>query len=305
MASERAFLTERPCAGIDEEQCAKLLMHEALDHECPLMSNLVGSQSTGQAATETGSATSAVTRAMAILEWIAGRERPVSLAEVMEACELPKSTVHRTLLSLERQRLLQREPDGKRYTVGPRLSAMALEVLRNSPQKGARHAILQGLVDEVGETCNFTMLDGNEVVYLDRVEAKWPLRLVLQPGSRVPLHCTASGKLFLSLMPLEQCKRLIARAPLKRYTDNTFTNPERLLKELERIRQEGIGTDDEEFLAGLIAVSVPVLDNRGRICATVAVHAPTVRMSLELARQHVPALRRAAAALSSLCFSSP
>ena len=250
------------------------------------------------AAPETGSALS---RALEVLELLATADRPRSLAELMEATGLPKSTLHRILVKLEHERVVQREPDCKRYATGPRLVAMAISSLRNSSRRGERHAILQALVDEVGETCNFTTLDGNEVVYLDRVEAQWPLRMVLQPGSRVPLHCTASGKLFLSLLPPRRRQRFLASAPLKRYTDNTITNPERLEHALETIRGQMVGTDDEEFIAGLSAISVPVLDPQGQVCAAVAVHAPTARMNIERARAHLPALRRAAAALAASC----
>ena len=241
---------------------------------------------------------STTARAFAVIECVAASADPLALPDLVGATGFPKSTVHRLLLLLESEGLLAREPDGKRYVAGPRLAALALAALRNSGNRAERRAVLQELVDEVGETCNFTMLDGDEVVYLDRVEARWPLRLMLAPGSHVPLHCTASGKLFLALMPTARRRRLLAAAPLKRLTDNTITDRNRLLRELERIRAENIGTDDEEFLAGLTAVAVPVFDARGRILATVAVHAPSSRMGIAKARTHVPALRRAAAKLA-------
>jgi DNA-binding IclR family transcriptional regulator len=243
-----------------------------------------------------GSSTTA--RAFALLECVAASAEPLALPDLVQATGFPKSTVHRLLLLLESEHLLAREPDGKRYTAGPRLATLSLAALKNPAHRAERHAVLQGLVDEVGETCNFTMLDGNEVVYLDRVEAHWPLRLMLAPGSHVPLHCTASGKLFLALMPAARRRRLLAAASLKRLTGKTITDKHRLLRELERIRFEKVGTDDEEFLVGLTAVAVPVVDSKQRILATVAVHAPTSRMSIETARTHVPALRRAAAKIA-------
>ena len=241
---------------------------------------------------------SVATRAFSVLERVAASAEPLALPDLVETTGFPKSTVHRLLQLLESERLLAREPDGKHYTAGPRLSTLALAALKNSANRAERHAVLRGLVEEIGETCNFTILDGDEIVYLDRVEAHWPLRLMLAPGSHVPLHCTASGKLFLALMPAPRRRRLLAAAPLKRLTRNTITDKDRLLHELERIRAEKIGTDNEEFLAGLTAVAVPVPDARQRILATVAVHAPTSRMSIAKARTHVPALRRAAAKLA-------
>lgn len=243
-----------------------------------------------------GTSTSA--RAFAVLECVVKSAEPLASPELLEATGFPKSTVHRLLMLLESEHLLAREPDGKRYSAGPRLAALSLAALKNPEHRAERHAVLQGLVDEVGETCNFTMLDGNEVVYLDRVEAHWPLRLMLAPGSHVPLHCTASGKLFLALMPAARRRRLLDAASLKRLTRNTITDKRRLLRELERIRSEKVGTDNGEFLVGLTAVAVPVLDTKQRILATVAVHAPTSRMSIENARRHVPELRRAAAKLA-------
>ncbi len=116
----------------------------------------------------------AALRAFAILETVARCDQPVSMTEVTAAVQLPKPTVYRLLALLEAARLVQREPASKRYSAGPRAVRFALDVSMSSATRGARHAILQRLVDEVGETCNFTVLDGAEVVYLDRVETARP-----------------------------------------------------------------------------------------------------------------------------------
>ena len=93
---------------------------------------------------------------------------------------------------------------------------------------------------------------------------------------------------------------LIRAAPLKRYSDRTITNPDKLAAELARIRAEEVGIDNQEFAAGMVAVAVPVRDKQGRAVAALAVHAPIVRLPLEAARRHLPALRKAAVALSAL-----
>lgn len=248
-----------------------------------------------QALPDSGSAT---LRAFAVLDAVVRAEKPPTLAEVMSAVQLPKPTVHRILSLLEGANLLQREPDGKRFGPGPRLAALAIDTLASGFLKAPRHAVLQSLVEEIGETCNVTMLDGSEVVYLDRVETAWPLRMHLNPGSRVPLHCTASGKLFLSQMPRSLRQRLLANSVLKRYTPNTLVEPDALEAELDRCRAENVGTDNEEFLAGMICVAVPVPGPEGRSCAAVAVHAPVARMTIDVALGHLPALRRAAERLA-------
>jgi DNA-binding IclR family transcriptional regulator len=240
----------------------------------------------------------AALRAFAILEAVAGADRPVSMTDVVEAVRLPKPTVYRLLALLEEALLVQREPSSKRYSIGPRASRFALDALANSATRGARHAILQRLVDDIGETCNFTILDGAEVVYLDRVETAWPLRMNLQSGSRVPLHCSASGKLLLAHQPRAARDRLLERLPLERFTDNTITSRAVLERELARIRTAGCATDNEEYITGLACVAVPVRIARGRVAAAVAVHAPVSRLPLDEALKHLPDLERAADALA-------
>jgi IclR family acetate operon transcriptional repressor len=247
--------------------------------------------------------TAAALRAFAILETVARAERPVSMTDVMEAVHLPKPTVFRMLSLLEEALLVQREPASKRYSAGPRATRFGLDVLMSSATRGARHSILQRLVDEVGETCNFTMLDGAEVVYLDRVETAWPLRINLQTGSRVPLHCSASGKLLLAYMPKGARERLLLRLTLTKFTSNTIATSAKLERELERIRANGYATDNEEYIAGLACVAVPMRITRGRVAAAVAVHAPLSRMPLAVALRHLPALQRAASLLAETLFT--
>ena len=168
-----------------------------------------------------------------------------------------------------------------------------------------RHAILSHLVEEIGETVNFTMLDGNEAVYLDRVETSAIVRLHMKIGSRVPLHCTASGKLFLAHLPQDAVRRVLRSVPLRRYTDRTITGVDALERELVKIRASGIGTDSGEFLDGSVCLAVPVVDPRGRVCAAVAVHGPAPRMTLRKGYTFLPAMRRAAASIAATLVPAP
>jgi IclR family transcriptional regulator, acetate operon repressor len=242
---------------------------------------------------------SATLRAFALLELIAGAPTSPSLEDLTRASGLPKPSVYRIVRLLMRGGLVDREMHEKRYVIGSRMSALSLIVQMRSPQRRLRRAILARLVDEIGETCNLTMIDGNEVVYLDRVETSANVRLHMRLGSRVPLHCTASGKLLLSDLPIEQVRRLIGPGPLKRYTERTIVSVPALLRELAKVRASGIGTDNREYLTDSVCLAVPVTDPRGRICAAVAVHGPAPRMTLRKGHGFVPALKRAAAAIAA------
>jgi IclR family acetate operon transcriptional repressor len=241
----------------------------------------------------------ATLRAVSVLEAVVAAERPAGLAELAPNVRLPKPTLYRMLAMLEAAGLVMREPGARRYAPGPRLATLGRNVMLNGAVRTARRAILSRLVEEIGETCNFTMLDGAEVIYVDRVEAAWPLRMSLASGSKVPLHCTASGKLLLAMLPKAARDRVTGELALARYTETTITDRKRLEGELARIRAARYAVDNQEYHAGLVCVAVPVIDERRRACAALAVQAPVSRMPLERALGHLPELRRAAAAMAA------
>ncbi len=240
-------------------------------------------------------------RLLALLEVATAEDRSFTLQSLAEETGTPKPTLHRMLQQLESAGWLQREGDGRHYGTGVRLRRLAEQLLLNDSAHGARHAVLRRLVEQLGESCNLTSLSGGEVVYLDRVETAAPLRFYLHPGSRVPAHCSASGKLFLAQMPPAQRRRLLGHAPLEAYTPRTLTDLDELEAELRQVRRDGFALDNEEFLPGLLcaAVLVPASDGRrSNLC--VAVQAPVIRLTADKALQLVPALQRAAEALAAI-----
>lgn len=238
-------------------------------------------------------------KAVAILETMATAKRPLSVSEIGVLLGLPKPTAHRIARMLENEGLLQREPGSRRLVPGARLVRLGVELVAASMQRAPRHAILEALSQQVGETCNFGVMAGSHVLYIDRVEAVWPFGLRFEPGSRVPLHCTSMGKLFLSLIPPRKRAVLLESLELQPYTDNTITDIARLEDELEKIKRAGVSVDDQEFLAGVICIAVPVRGPSGQTVGAIAVSAPFARMPVEKAIQHVPLMQTAAARLSN------
>jgi DNA-binding IclR family transcriptional regulator len=226
---------------------------------------------------------------------------PATLAELAASIGVPKPTMHRWLSSLEAAGFLQRTLDGRRFEFAPRSSRLAFSILGNRPGGTLRHEILQRVVQEVGEACNLTVLDGTQVTYLDRVEAEWLLRISFQQGSKVPAYCSASGKLFLALMRPAKRDLLLRLMPLERLTENTITKKTELLKELTEIRRDKYALDREEFLSGLVCLAVPISQQKAqsRTCvAALAIQAPVTRMSHLDILTKLPVLQRAADALA-------
>jgi len=237
----------------------------------------------------------ATARTFAILDLVAHSLVAVEVASVIETLSLPKATAYRLVDGLVSSGYLAREPARKRLTVGSRLTDLAFGTMRASMRDAGRHALLRRLAHQVNETCNIGVILNGEIVYLDRVEAEhWPLRLHFGTGSRVPLHCSAIGKLHLALLPARRRQRLLASLELRSFTDGTITERALLETELKQIRKEQVSFDREEYLAGVVCVAVPVVGSHGEMLAAIAIQAPEARMNVRMAHEHLPALRGAA-----------
>lgn len=243
---------------------------------------------------------SSAERSLRLLARLAEEGRALSLADLAAYLALPKGTAHRLCMQLLETGFIARDVNERDFIVGPALRKLSFDTLNHGTVRGLRHQVLSELVAQIGETCNITTLDGASVLYLDRVEAPWPWRLTLAVGEHVPLHCTASGKLFLALLPHKQRDLLISELNLTAMTEATITSKTELLQECARVAAAGYALDRQEFIHGLLAIAVPVCDEHGQIRATLAVHAPVSRLTPEQAVERLPALQDAARRLSRL-----
>lgn len=243
---------------------------------------------------DSNNSSSATLRALRVLEIVAESEKPLTATEINQCLNLPKPTIHRICLMLEREGYLQNEIDSKGLFAGTRLSKIAMNIFSNNSNfKDERHSILKSLSNNIGETCNICIPNGMEMIYYDRVETHWPFRLQMGINDRVPAYCTASGKLFLALLPSAKRNRIIANLEMEKLTDNTILDPEKLKQELKQIRKTEIGIDNEEFMKGMIAISVPMKTSEGKYVGSLTVHAPKARLSLDQAMEKVPLMQEA------------
>jgi DNA-binding IclR family transcriptional regulator len=244
--------------------------------------------------------TSSTLKAFAVLEVLVRTGRAVTLSELIQATELPKPTLHRTLALFEEAGILAREAGGRAYIIGERLSRFGLEVLRNDGGATERRTVLRRLASEIGESCNLAVLQRGALTYLDRIEVEWPLRLQIPVGGvSIPPHCCASGKLLLAFRPLAERDRLLALMALQRFTERTITDRQMLAAEFDRIVRAGYAVDNEEYVLGVACVAVPVRNSHGQVIAAVAVQGATARLPLTRAIEFAPCLHTAAADIGS------
>lgn len=239
-------------------------------------------------------------RLLYLMEEVARMGTPVSASHLGAALGLPKPTVHRLLHTAETEGFLQRDVDGKSYGPGVRMRRLSTNTLSSQRIRTERLRILRKLAEDVGETCNLAAPGRDGMVYLDRVETHWPLRIQLPIGTQVPFYCTASGKMYLSSLRQDKLERLLHTLDLDARTQWTLSNADDLKEELALTRGRGFSTDNQEFMEGMLALAVPICDDQRRLLSTLSIHVPNQRLDLESLLQHLPRLREAKVQLEEL-----
>ncbi len=239
-------------------------------------------------------------RLLKILDAFAVRSAPATVGEITSQIGWPKQSIYRLIHTLVDEGYI--EQHGRHYMPSKKLATMANGLLQFVPPLQSRNQILQQLSILSGETVNFVMPAHDGMDYIDRVDTNWPFRIQLPIGSRVPFHCTASGKTYLAHIRKTQRLKLLDNLALKTHTTKTCTCPQRLESQLRQVRKNGYAIDDEELFDNMFAIAVPVLDNSGRYYAAVAIHGPKQRFSTKQALTMIDDMSRAATRISALTF---
>ncbi|MDG2339973.1 MAG: IclR family transcriptional regulator [Paracoccaceae bacterium] len=241
-------------------------------------------------------------RTLLILEVFANSDRAMSAQDVFEKIDLPYQTVHRLLASLETEGFLSREANDKRFRPTRRLRQIGSGLLHVSEFYVTRHQILRDISRQTGETVNFVVPQENGMNYLDRVETAWAFRVQLPRGSNVPFHCTASGKTFMASLSKTPRAKFVSGLKLDPLTANTITDRTKLLEELAITKKRGYSIDNEEFMEGMVAIAVPIVDDKGRFVAALATHGPISRLPVEKLVQFQTVLADGAITISKAMF---
>ena len=243
-------------------------------------------------------------RCLLILEILGRTDRAMTATEINEHLGLPKQSIHRLCTTLEEEGFITRAGSSMRYHAARRLRELGAGLLAHSNRHVIRHQILENVARTVGETVNFAVPQADGMNYTDRVETDWAFRVQLPIGSRVPFHCTASGKTFLASLPEAQCKTLIATLDLTQKTDATHTTKKSLMAEIEKNKKQGYALDREEFISEMVAIAVPIYSKEEHYIGAVSFHGPTQRISIEKALSELPCLQQASQLLSNALFET-
>ncbi len=240
----------------------------------------------------------AVERAMQILTAFDGEHEDRGVSEIAQATGLHKATTHRIMMTLLNTGFLERAADGERFRLGIRVVELGLGALRGLDLRRAAFPYMQQLVERFDETCDLGVFDRGMVLYVEVVHSRHSLTIAARVGRRLPAYCTASGRVFLAFLPPEVVEPVLSE-PLMPCTEKTTTSLAQLRGELEATRQRGYAIDDEEFEAGIRAVSAPIRDMDGNVIAALSVPGPVTRMPPERTEEIVDALLAACDAISA------
>lgn len=209
-----------------------------------------------------------------------------------------KSTVLRLLSTLESHGLVQQDAQTKRYSLGLKVLQLASEALSNIDIRGAAQDVLYELNDLTGETVHLGIYDEPQVVYIDKRESTFPIRMYSRVGARAECYCTGVGKAIIAFLTDVELERYQRKVHFTQYTPNTITSLAALREEVQRIRARGYALDEQEHEEGVRCVAAPVFEFQGRVAGAVSVAAPAFRKSAEEIEALAPVLVEAAGRIS-------
>jgi IclR family acetate operon transcriptional repressor len=234
-----------------------------------------------------------IERAFGLLETMADQGGMMGLSQLATASGLPLPTIHRLVRTLVDLGYLRQEPS-RQYVLGPKLIKLGESSAHMLSVRARPH--LARLVDELGESANMAMFDGDQIVYVAQVPSRHSMRMFTEVGRRVLPHCTAVGKVLLAGMTPERTRDLLQRTGMPRYTEHTITDPDEFARQLAAAARNGYAMDDGEQELGVRCVAVAVPDAPAALA--ISVSGPVGRMSEQLVERAVPLLAEVSRSLS-------
>jgi PcaR/PcaU/PobR family beta-ketoadipate pathway transcriptional regulator len=224
----------------------------------------------------------AIARGLKVLSALTESESELTLTQLSQRLGSSKSTMQRLTYTLQRLGYLDRNPETKKFRFGPKALTFAFSVIRGFDLRKAARPYLERVSREIGETVNLAILDGPEIVYVERIKTEQILNINLHVGSRLPAYCTSMGKAMLAFLPENQLENILGETEFQKQTPSTVVSKETLRQELALVRKRGFATNNEELSLGLRSVSAPIRNFTGEVVAAVNISVPSIRISKDV-----------------------
>lgn len=220
-------------------------------------------------------------RALKIIDLLAHSGKPMGVTEIGKLIGVHKSTAYRLVSTLRQFGYVDQDEETEKYFLGLKPLELSSIINERLDIKDVIHPYLEDLADKTSETVHLAVREGDEIVYIDKVESKHTIRMYSRIGARAPLYCTALGKCLLAFGPEELIKKWISKDNLPQRTPNTIKTGKELAEELERVRSQGYALDREEFEPGIRCVGVPIINRKGKAISAISISIPAFRLTEE------------------------
>jgi IclR family KDG regulon transcriptional repressor len=230
----------------------------------------------------------------------------LSIGEISERLSMDKGTVHRIVNTIKEAGYVIQNQDNKKYANSIKLLAMGNRVLeRTGIQKIAR-PYMKNIWDKTGETVNVGMMVDGNIIYIDKIESKSPIKVGQGIGTKVPIHCTGMGKVILAFTPEPEKNNILNNLNLERYTPHTFVSKNEFEENINEIMNNGYAIDDEEYVVGLICIAAPIFNHYNIPIAAISISCPKYRFKEDHHKELFSTLiKEAAASISRQIGCSP
>lgn len=216
-------------------------------------------------------------KALFILEMASQYQDGISLSMVCAELNMPKSSAFNLLNTFANMGYLNKNPDSGRFTIGLKVFELGSSFIQNNDNYAYVYDVLRKLVQEVGETAHMAVLDGRDIVYINKYDCSHSVRMISNIGKRVPAHATALGKALLTALSDEEIKALYKNSKLATLTPNTISTVDELLQNLADIRAAGFATECEESTPGVQCIAIPVFSPRSNFKTGISISVPLSR----------------------------
>jgi IclR family transcriptional regulator, pca regulon regulatory protein len=257
-----------------------------------------------ESATRDGSYSQSLERGLEILASFDSGRALLGVSELARHVALSRSTTHRYVATLAALGYLEQDADTRKYRLGPKVLDLGFAAISSMELRQLAAPQLQRLSDETGHTVNMALLDGPDIVYIERCRSaqrgQSEIDLNLHVGSRLPAYCTSMGKVLLAHLTQDALDEALAGVELTQRGPNTLTRRTALLAELGRVRESGLAVNNEELAFGLRSIAAPVRGRSGEVAAAINLAVHRSRSSMDdLVRRLSPPLKTTAAAISA------
>jgi IclR family KDG regulon transcriptional repressor len=230
---------------------------------------------------------SSVTTALRLLKAFSEKDDEIGISTLSKRLGIAKSTVHRLAVTLVSEGMLEQDTESGKYRLGIALFGLGALVRRRMNVSTQARPYLFALRERTNETVHLAILDGSEIMYVYNLESSQAIRMRSDLGVRKPAYCTAEGQAILAFQPAETVERIIREGLLPR-TPQTITDPTRLMRALDTIRQRGCAIEDQESEIGMRCIAAPIRNDAGEVVAAVAVAGPASRLSKKTIADFIP-----------------